>query len=129
MVRRGALVLLLAASMGACSLFHRQTPQQKMFDALNRGNAAQASHIWLSMSQKDRMKFSRGEGLTPAVPPQQVVKKLSEMSPDEMQGEITIKPPSAGGSLLDLPKLAQPQAGAPAPSAAPQTPEEPEDQP
>lgn len=122
MARRCALLLLLAAGLGACSWFHHPTPQQRMFDALNRGNAAEASHIWLSMSQKDRMKFNRGEGLKPAVPPQEVVKKLSEMSPDDMEGEITIKPPVAGASLLDLPKLAAPQP-------VPQPPEEPEEQP
>lgn len=120
MVRRGALLLLIAAAIGACSWFHHPTPQQQMLDALNHGNAAQASHIWQEMSQKDRMKFNRGQGFTPAVPPEQVVKKLTEMSPDEAQGSITIRPPNtAGGSLLDLPQLQHPQADTPAPAAAP----------
>ncbi len=97
-----------------------------MLDALNRGNAAQATHIWHQMSQKDRMRFNRGEGLTPAVPPQQVVKTLTEMPPDEAQGPITIKPPGAGGTLLDLPQLAHPQTAAPAPGPpAPEPAEQP----
>jgi hypothetical protein len=109
MVRRGALVLVLAAGTAACSLFHHPTPQQQMFDALNRGNAAQASQLWLSMSEKDRLKFKRGEGIAPAVPPEQVVKTLSETPPDENTHEITITAPNAGGTLMDLPKLANPQ--------------------
>jgi hypothetical protein len=125
MAGRVVLVLLFAAGISACSLFHRTTPQQKLLDALNRGNGIQANEIWRSMSQKDRVKFNRGEGFKPAVSPEQVVKKLTEMSPDEMQGEITIKPPDAGASLLDLPKLAQPQS---APHAAPQPPAQSEDQ-
>ncbi len=113
MVRRRMMLWLLAAGLGACSWFHHPTPQQQMFDALNRGNAAEASHIWLSMSPKDRMKFSRGEGLKPAVPPEQMVKMLSEMQPDDMQGQVTIKPPEGGGTLMDLPKLAAPHSTAP----------------
>jgi hypothetical protein len=114
MFRRGAMLLLLVAGVGACSWFHHPTPQQQLFDALNRGNSPQATKLWLSMSEKDRMKFSRGEGLKPAVPPQAVVDKLTHMDPDDMQGEITIQPPNAtGGSLLDLPKIANPQGVTP----------------
>jgi hypothetical protein len=125
MAMRGSLFSILAVSISACSLFHHPTPQQKLFDALNRGNAAEASQIWLGMSQKDRMKFNRGEGITPAVPPEQVVKKLTDMSPDEMQGEVTITPPAAEGSLLDLPKLAQPQAAGPSQPTPQKSQEEP----
>ncbi len=116
MERRGAsnpIILIMAAGISGCSLFHRETPQQKLFDALNRGNAPAASQIWLSMSPKDRVKFSRGEGITPAVPPKEAVKMLTQMPPDEMQGEVTITPPGSGGSLLSLPALAAPQPSAP----------------
>jgi hypothetical protein len=118
MARRGAfvpIILTMATGISACSLFHRETPQQKLFDALNRGNAPAASQIWLTMSPEDRVKFGRGEGITPAVPPKQTVKMLTQMAPDEMQGQITITPPGSGGSLLDLPALAAPQPGAPPP--------------
>jgi hypothetical protein len=127
MARRVALLLLLGAGVCACSWFHHPTPQQQLLDALNRGNGIEANHLWLTMSEKDRMKFTRGEGITPAVPPQQVIKTLTEMSPDDMQGQITIKPPAEGGSLLDLPKLAAPQTAAPSHSnAAPQQSDEEE---
>jgi hypothetical protein len=128
MVRRGALVLVLAAAMAACSLFHHPTPQQQMFDALNRGNAAQASQLWLSMSEKDRLKFKRGEGIAPAVPPEQVVKMLSQAPPDEDTHEITIKSPNAGATLMDLPKLANPPPPAAVSPADASAPEQPADQ-
>jgi len=121
MARRGALVLFVALGVGACSWFHRPTPQQQLLDALNRGDGVQATHLWLTMSEKDRMKFNSGQGLTPAVPPKDVIKKLSEMSPEDMQGTVTISPPGEGSSLMDLLKLATPQAAAPARSNAVQT--------
>ena len=128
MVRRGTLLLLIVSGIGACSWFHHPTPQQQMLDALNRGNAAQAGYIWQQMSQKDRMKFNRGQGLSPAVPPEQVVKTLSQMSPDDAQEPITIKPPGPGGTLLELPQLVHPQPAAP-PAAAPPAPVPPAEQP
>lgn len=111
MQRRGAFILIISAGISACSLFHRETPQQKLFDALNRGNGPAATQIWLTMSPEDRLRFNRGEGITPAVPPQEAVKRLTQMTPDEMQGQVSIKPPNAGGTLLDLPTLAAPQSG------------------
>jgi hypothetical protein len=124
--RGGALVMMLACGVTGCFLFHKPTPQQQLFEALNRGEGAQASQLWLKMSQEDRIKFNRGEGITPAVPPQEAIKKLTEMEPDEMQGQVTIKPPNAGGSLMDLPRLAAPPPpAAPSPAGAAQTPAEP----
>jgi hypothetical protein len=127
-LRFGMLVTVVACSVSGCFLFHRNepTPQQQLFEALNRGDGPQATQLWLKMSQDDRMKFNRGEGITPAVPPQAAIKKLSEMDPDDMQGEITIKPPNAGAGLLDLPKLMDhPAARAPAGAApAPAAPEQ-----
>jgi hypothetical protein len=109
MARRAALVLILCTIAASCSLFHSETPQQKLFDALNRGNGLEANQLWQNMSEKDRLKFSRGEGITPAVPPQQVVKMITQMQPEDMQGQITIRPPENSGTLLDLPSVAQPQ--------------------
>ncbi len=121
MTKRGPL-FLLAVALAGCSLFHHETPQQKMLDALNRGNAAQASQLWHQMSQEDRMKFNRGQGLHPAVPPQEAAKLLSQTPPDEMPNEITLKPPEGGGALSELPKIIHQQSGAAAPSA-PQQPQ------
>jgi len=56
--------LFLAATSG-CSYFHKESPQQQYTQALMRGNSMQASQIWLNMSPDDRMKFARGEGVTP----------------------------------------------------------------
>jgi hypothetical protein len=117
--------MMLACGVSGCFLFHKPSPQQELFEALNRGEGPRASQLWLKMSPEDRVKFSRGEGITPAVPPQQAIKKLTEMEPEEMQGQITIAPPNAGGSLMDLPRLAAPPPGAPSPSGAAQTPAEP----
>jgi len=108
---RSAWVLIISGGLSACWLLHKETPQQKLFDALNRGNGPAATQIWLAMSPEDRLKFNRGEGITPAVPPPEVVKRLTQMAPDEMQGQVSIKPPNAGGTLLDLPALAAPPSG------------------
>jgi hypothetical protein len=113
------LLPFAAAALSGCFLFHRESPQQKMLDALNRGNAAQASQIWHQMSQKDRMKFNRGEGLHPAVPPKEAAKMLSQMPPGDMPSEITITPPNQGGSLMDLPKMINAQPAAPPQPANP----------
>lgn len=133
-LRVGLLVTVLTCCVSGCFLFHRNktTPQQELFEALNRGEGPRATQLWLAMSQEDRVKFNRGEGITPAVPPQEAIKKLSEMEPEEMQGQITIKPPNAGGSLLDLPQLTGHPGAAPGPSGAPQkvvAPNEPQPQP
>jgi hypothetical protein len=118
MLRRVAFLLLVATSVGACSWFHHPTPQQQLLNALNRGNSPQVTQIWLSMSEKDRMKFNRGEGITPAVSPKDVVNKLSKMDPDDMQGQVTIEPPNAtGGGLMDIPEITNPHGAEPAPTA------------
>lgn len=126
-LRVGVLVAVVACSVTGCFLFHRNqtTPQQELFEALNRGEGPRATQLWLGMSQEDRVKFNRGEGITPAVPPQEAIKKLSEMEPDEMQGQITITPPKTGGTLLDLPQFTGHPAAAPAPSGTPQKAGEP----
>jgi hypothetical protein len=113
------LIFLIVAGASGCFLFHRETPQQKMLDALERGNGAEVVNLWQHMSQKDRMKFNLGQGLKPAVPPKEAAKILSQMPPDELPKQITIKPPDTGGTLMDLPQMMrQQQAGpAPAPSA------------
>ncbi len=57
MTRRAAATALILAVSG-CSLFGGgPTPQQQFLDALNRGNSAEASQIWLTMTPGDRDKF------------------------------------------------------------------------
>jgi hypothetical protein len=65
MIRIAATAVFCALALGVqgCSLFHHgESPQQKFMDALNRGNGAQASQLWLTMSAKDRSNFSHNIG-------------------------------------------------------------------
>ncbi len=117
MTRRAAAMALILAVSG-CSLFGRgrQTPQQQFLDALNRGNSAEASQIWLGMTPEDRNKFRLGQGMTPAASPEEITKMISEQGLDANNGPITIGP-HTGACLLDLPSAATPTAPAPAPAA------------
>jgi len=117
MTRRAAAIGLILALSG-CSLFGGgPTPQQQFLDALNRGNSAQASQIWLGMTPDDRDKFRRGEGMTPAVSSDEVTRLLNQQGVDTDQGQVTIGP-HTGAGLLDLPAAAAPAPAAPAPSPA-----------
>lgn len=115
----GAVVLTLAA----CS--ESKTPQQRFIEALQRGNAPEASQVWLHMSPQQRADFSHGVGITPEVSQQHVknviirheieqAKKGGETSGGG-QNHVTITPERTGGSLLDLPSYAGPTAKSPAP--------------
>ena len=55
----------MVLSAPGCFLFHKDSPQQQYSEALMRGNSMEASQVWLHMSPDDRMKFARGEGITP----------------------------------------------------------------
>ena len=59
------LIAIVLSATSGCSLFHKKSPQQEYSAALMRGNAMQASQVWLNMSPEDRMKFARGEGFAP----------------------------------------------------------------
>jgi hypothetical protein len=121
MFRRAAVFAIMLAASAGCSLFGSgETPQQKFLDALNRGNSAQASQIWLTMTPEDRNRFRRGEGLTPAMPPDQVAKVLNEQGVSGDAGSATIAP-NSGATLLDLQKAAAsaPPATSPPASAGP----------
>ena len=66
--RSAAFVLLLAMPLAGtgCGLFHSaETPQQQFMEAVQRGNAAQASQLWLSMSPDNRANFDHGIGFKP----------------------------------------------------------------
>jgi hypothetical protein len=58
-----ALLFLMVIGAPGCSLFHHgDSPQQQFMSALNRGDGAQASELWLKMSAKDRSNFSHDIG-------------------------------------------------------------------
>jgi hypothetical protein len=112
----GAIVL----SFGGCS--DSKTPQQRFVEALQRGNAPEASQVWLHMTPQQRADFSHGVGMTPEVSQQSVKNVIirHEMEQAEQGGEplgggqnqVTITPEGTGGTLLDLPSYA-PSAKAP----------------
>ena len=57
------LVCLLGLSAWGCSLFHHGDSQPQQFmNALNRGDSAQASQLWLTMNAKDRANLTHGMG-------------------------------------------------------------------
>jgi hypothetical protein len=116
MTARALLLAFAASTIAGCFLLHRhrETPQQRMIDALNRGNPVQAADIWLHMTPEDQTKFRRGEGIRRAVPPEQAMKALSEQQLSGEEGQVTIGP--RGGSLLDLPSIASPPQDSPPPA-------------
>jgi hypothetical protein len=113
MTTRVLLLVFAASTIAGCFLLHRhrETPQQQMIDALNRGNSVRATDIWLHMTLEDQSKFRRGEGIRPVVPPEQAMKALSEQQQNGEEGQVTIGP--HGGSLLDLPSAAAPPDSSP----------------
>ncbi len=120
-----AMILMGASAASGCSLFHRnqKTPQQKFVDALNRGNSVEASQIWFQMDPDDRNKLRRGEGIKPAVTPEQAIKLMNQAQANESESEtpITIAP-GVGAGLLQLPEMAGPppvSSDSPAPSTVP----------
>ena len=124
------IVILMAAvavvALGGCWPFHRDTPtpQQQFLDALNHGHSAEASQIWLHMSQEDRIKFATNQGMKPAASPEEVKKQVSQQYQAEVGGEAggeesieQVAPAPGGAGLQNLPALAQPPGGAPPDSA------------
>ena len=86
-----------------------------------RGNAPQASQVWLSMSPEDRMKFARGEGLKPDDAAtgndirQMMIKHEQETghgpsNAEEIEEET---PTPLGASIRDLSGASQPSSSTP----------------
>ena len=115
-----AMMSVAASIVSGCSLLHRnqETPQQKFVDALNRGNSVEASRIWIQMSQDDRNKLRRGEGVAPAVSPEQAMKILNQAQAKESETPVTLAP-DLGAGLMRLPAIASPPPAEGAPVASP----------
>jgi hypothetical protein len=104
------LTIVLCAASG-CSLFHKKSPQQEYTEALMRGNAMQASQVWLNMSPEDRIKFARGEGFKPGESTQKDVQQMmmnhygdqSGEGPNATEQTEEQMPTPLGASLKDLP--------------------------
>ncbi len=65
-MRKIAIAIAVAIFAAGCWPWHHgKSPQQQYAEALMHGNAMAASQIWLNMSPEDRVKFTRGEGISP----------------------------------------------------------------
>lgn len=108
-----ALSLLIGTALSGCWPFHRgPTPQQQFAEALGRGDTVRANRLWLEMSPEDRLKFSRGEGVRPAMSPEQlrqeVRKHLRASQAMPGQAQPPVESGMLHGGLRDLPSLAGP---------------------
>jgi hypothetical protein len=116
-------VIAIAASaitLAGCWPFHKETDQQKFMEAMNHGNSAQASQIWLGMDANSRADFAHSQGMQPNLSPDEVKKQLTQHYIDKMGGgdnnsEETIEQPTPNvhlGGLESLPEWVGP-SGAP----------------
>lgn len=105
-------VAICATMLWGC--WSSPSPQQRFANALMRGNSMQASQIWLHMSPEDRVKFSRGEGVTPGDAYKQQVKQallnhyqhkgLGPSNAEEMDKQVQTP---LGASLENLSKQSE----------------------
>lgn len=101
--------------------------------AVQRGNSAQASQLWLNMSADDRANFAHGSGFQPTTSPNDVKDELARRQQaveaaakaggggDFTGNSQTIENPGLdidlhAGSLQNLPNLATTNAAPPAPA-------------
>jgi hypothetical protein len=113
-----ALACALAAGAAGCWPWHHSepTPQQQYLDALSRGQSAQASQIWLNMSQEDRIKWATSQGVSPSISPEDVKNQVMKHYSDKMGGDTgdngesieNVAPDLGGAGLGKLPELATP---------------------
>jgi hypothetical protein len=124
---KSAFVISVAACAIALAGCSGETQQQKFVDAMNHGNSAQASQIWLHMDTKSRMAFEHNQGVSPNMSPDDVKKQVMQHYADKMNadnndqtndGETVVNPaPSVHlGGLESLPEWSEP-TGAPAEKA------------
>jgi hypothetical protein len=118
---RPTLIFLIAASaviLAGCWPFHRETDQQKFMEAMNHGNSAQASQIWLNMDAQSRADFAHSQGIQPMLSSEQIKKQVSQHYMDKTgatDSEETIERPTPNvhlGGLESLPEYTAP-SGAP----------------
>ena len=94
-------------------------------DALNHGNSAQASQIWLNMDAKSREDFAHSNGMQPNLSPDEVKKQVMQHYQAEMgdndTGESVERPtPNVHlGGLESLPGYVGPSGAPPQSATAP----------
>ncbi len=110
--------LIAASAIVLAGCWHRETDQQKFMEAMNHGNSAQASQIWLNMDPKSRADFSHSQGMQPTLSPDQLKKQVSQHYMDKTgatDSDETIEQPTPNvhlGGLESLPEYNAP-SGAP----------------
>jgi hypothetical protein len=110
--------LIAASAIILAGCWHRETDQQKFMEAMNHGNSAQASQIWLNMDAKSRADFSHSQGMQPTLSPDQLKKQVSQHNMDktgDTDSDETIEQPTPNvhlGGLESLPEYTAP-SGAP----------------
>jgi hypothetical protein len=110
--------LIAASAIVLAGCWHRETDQQKFMEAMNHGNSAQASQIWLNMDAKSRADFSHSQGMQPTLSPDQLKKQVSQHYMDktgDTDSDETIEQPTPNvhlGGLESLPEYSAP-SGAP----------------
>jgi hypothetical protein len=75
-------IVACAVALAGCS---SETQQQKFVDAMNHGNSAQASQIWLHMDAQSRLDFSHSQGMQPDVSSDDVKKQVMQHYKDEVE--------------------------------------------
>ena len=110
-------IVICAIELAGC--WSHETQQQKFVDAMNHGNGAQASQIWLHMDAKSRADFSHNEGMTPNTSPDDVKKQVMQHYQDKLGGDEdndeSVEKPTPNvhlGGLESLPEWVGP-TGAP----------------
>jgi hypothetical protein len=114
--RIGLLIGMSAIVLAGCS--SQETQQQKFIEAMNHGNGAQASQLWLTMDAKSRADFSHGQGIQPDLSADDVKKQVMQHYQDERNGnngDESVERPAPYvhlGGLQSLPEYVGP-SGAP----------------
>ena len=122
-----ASIAACAIALAGCS---SETPQQKYVDAMNHGNSAQASQIWLHMNAQSREDFEHNQGMSPNTSPDDIKKQITQHYVDKMAGENgdneeeTVENPAPApsvhlGGLESLPEWVGPTGAPPQQAVAP----------
>lgn len=126
--RGGALsIAACAIALAGCWPFHsnQETQQQKFIEALNRGNGAQASQIWLNMDANSRADFAHSQGMRPNLSPDEAQKQVMQHNQDKMDADDSqesIERPAPNlhlGGLESLPEYVGPSGAPPQSVTAP----------
>ena len=119
-----AIALSIAAcaiALAGCWPFHsnQETQQQRFIEAMNHGNGAQASQIWLHMDAKSRADFAHNQGMQPNLSPDEVKQQLMQHYQGKLganDGGESIDRPTPNvhlGGLESLPEYVGPSGAAP----------------